>query len=152
MIRVVGGEGQRPAPMFVLGRHRIVDLARSLSAISPAGATDLATRMVREFGMSSAIGPVGFASDGPRYLGREELRRPYAEATQRAIDEEVVKLLRQAEERASDLLRSHQKALADLTQQLIDHETVDGLAVYELLVERPLDALRNGNLPLKDAS
>src|SRR4029450_4778361 len=44
-----------------------------------AGATDLATRMVREFGMSPALGPVGFASGSPMYLGTEEVRRrPYA--------------------------------------------------------------------------
>jgi cell division protease FtsH len=108
--------------------------------------------MVREFGMSSVLGPVGFASDGPSYLGREEFHRPYAEATQRVIDEEVTRLLRQAEERASDLLRAHGQALANLAQQLIDHETVDGLAVYELLVERPLGVLRDGSVPLKDAS
>ena len=63
-----------------------------------AGATDLATRMVREFGMSETLGPVGFASGSPLYLGGEEVRsRPYAEATQRVIDEEVGKLLREAE-------------------------------------------------------
>jgi cell division protease FtsH len=138
--------GGRAAESLVLGE------VSSGAANDLAGATDLATRMVREFGMSSLIGPVGFASEGPGYLGHDEVRRPYAEATQRVIDEEVTKLLRQAEERASDLLRSHRQALANLTQQLIDHETVDGLAVYELLVERPLDVLRNGSVPLKDAS
>jgi cell division protease FtsH len=68
------------------------------AATDLAGATDLATRMVREFGMSAALGPVGFASGSPMYLGTEEVRsRPYAEATQRVVDEEVAKLLRQAE-------------------------------------------------------
>jgi cell division protease FtsH len=58
-----------------------------------AGATDLATRMVREFGMSQTLGPVGFATGSPLYLGGEEVRsRPYAEATQRVVDEEVAKL------------------------------------------------------------
>ena len=96
---------------------------------------------------------MGFASEGPGYLGREELRsRSYAEATQRIIDEEVTKLLRQAEERASDLLRSHSQALADLAQQLIDHETVDGDAVYELLLEAAPGITSNGSVSLKDAS
>ncbi|HEV8165530.1 MAG TPA: AAA family ATPase [Actinomycetota bacterium] len=68
------------------------------AATDLAGATDLATRMVPEFGMSAALGPVGFASGSPMYLGTEEVRsRPYAEATQRVVDEEVAKLLRQAE-------------------------------------------------------
>jgi hypothetical protein len=53
------------------------------------------TRMVREFGMSAALGPVGCASASPMYLGTEEVRsRPYAEATQRVVDEEVAELLR----------------------------------------------------------
>jgi len=138
--------GGRAAESLVLGE------VSSGAANDLAGATDLATRMVKEFGMSSVVGPVGFASDGPGYLGGEESRRPYAEATQRVIDEEVTKLLRRAEQRAGDLLRSHSQALGALTQQLIEHETVDGLSVYELLVERPLGVLSNGSVPLKDAS
>jgi cell division protease FtsH len=138
--------GGRAAESLVLGE------VSSGASNDLAGATDLATRMVKEFGMSSVLGPVGFAPGGPSYLGREEFHRPYAEATQRVIDEEVTKLLREAEERASDLLHSHRPALTALTQELIDHETVDGLAVYELLVERPIDVLRNGGVPLKDAS
>lgn len=63
MIRVVGGEGQRPAPVFVLGRHRIVDLARSLSAISPAGATDLAPALAHEMVSIRRAGKVFLISD-----------------------------------------------------------------------------------------
>lgn len=54
-------------------------------------ATDLATRMVREFGPSDAIGPVGYPSGGPMFLGGgDQVRtRPYAEETQRLIDKEA---------------------------------------------------------------
>jgi cell division protease FtsH len=77
-----------------------------------AGATDLASRMVREFGMSQALGPVGFASGSPVFLGSEEVRsRPDAEVTQRVIDEEVAKLLREAEHRAQAMLLEHRPAL-----------------------------------------
>jgi cell division protease FtsH len=103
-----------------------------------AGATDLATRMVREFGMSSVLGPVGFASGSPMYLGTEQVRsRPYAEATQRVIDEEVSKLLREAEARASELLGSHRDALDRLTELLLERETVDGTDVDEILGRVP---------------
>jgi cell division protease FtsH len=103
-----------------------------------AGATDLATRMVREFGMSSVLGPVGFASGSPMYLGTEEVRsRPYAEATQRVIDEEVSKLLREAEARARELLGAHRDALDRLTELLLDRETVDGTDVDEILGRVP---------------
>jgi cell division protease FtsH len=103
-----------------------------------AGATDLATRMVREFGMSETLGPIGFASGSPMYLGTEEVRsRPYAEATQRVVDEEVAKLLRQAEGRAMAMLTEHREALDRLTELLLERETVDGTDVDEVLGRIP---------------
>ncbi len=95
-----------------------------------AGATQLATRMVREYGMSERLGPVGFASGSPMYLGSEQVSsREYAEATQRVIDEEVSNLLRKADQRATELLSSHRDALDRLVEDLLAHETVDGDAV-----------------------
>ena len=103
-----------------------------------AGATDLATKMVREFGMSETLGPVGFASGSPMYLGTEEVKsRPYAEATQRVVDEEVAKLLRQAEGRAMAMLTDHRDALDRLTELLLERETVDGTDVDEVLGRIP---------------
>jgi len=103
-----------------------------------AGATDLATRMVREFGMSAALGPVGFASGSPMYLGGEEVRsRSYAEATQRVIDTEVAKLLRDAEQRATAMLTAHRDALDRLTELLLERETLDGTDVDEVLGRVP---------------
>ncbi|MBE3202152.1 MULTISPECIES: ATP-dependent zinc metalloprotease FtsH [Parafrankia] len=98
-----------------------------------AGATSLATRMVREFGLSAEVGPVGYASDGPGYLGTDEIiGRPYSEQTQRLIDSEVARLLREAEARAIDLLRMHRDALNELTARLLEEETVDGTVVDEI--------------------
>jgi cell division protease FtsH len=100
-----------------------------------AGATDLATKMVREFGMSSAVGPVGYPEGGSVFLGGGGpgmSSRPYAEATQAVIDSEVGRLLRQAEVRAVDLLRSHRADLDGLVDLLLEKETVDGSEVYRL--------------------
>jgi cell division protease FtsH len=58
--------------------------------------------------------------------------RPYAEATQAAIDGEVSKLLRQAEERAVNLLTTHRSELESLVTLLLERETVDGSDVYRL--------------------
>ena len=103
-----------------------------------AGATELATRMVREFGMSQSLGPVGFATGTPMYLGGEEVRsRPYAEATQRVVDQEVAKLLREAEGRATVLLTGHRVALDRLTELLLERETVDGTDVDQVLGRVP---------------
>ena len=136
--------GGRAAESLVLGE------VSSGAANDLAGATELATRMVREFGMSEVIGPVGFASDGPGYLGQNDASRAYAEATQRIIDEEVTALLRNAEKRASDLLDSHRRALAELTQQLIEHETVEGNVVYELLLDAPEGVVGDGSVPIPE--
>jgi cell division protease FtsH len=99
-----------------------------------AGATDLATRMVREFGMSATLGPVGFDSGSPVYLGGEEIgNRPYSEATQRVIDQEVAKLLREAERRATSALSDHRAELDRLTELLLERETIDGADVEQIL-------------------
>ena len=120
--------GGRAAELLVLGE------ASSGASSDLVGATDLATRMVREYGMSERLGPVGFASASPMYLGGEEVRsRSYAEATQRVIDEEVADLLRDAERRALALLTEHRDALERLVEDLIAHETVDGDAVAAAL-------------------
>ena len=71
--------------------------------------------------------------------------RPYAEATQAAIDGEVCKLLRQAEERAVNLLRTHRTELDSLVSLLLEKETVDGSDVYRLAgtagpLGQPVDA------------
>jgi cell division protease FtsH len=120
--------GGRAAELLVLGE------ASSGAASDLAGATDLATRMVREYGMSERLGPIGFASSSPMYLGNEEVRsRAYADETQRLIDEEVSNLLREAEQRALALLTDHRDALDRLVDDLVAHETVDGAAVRAAL-------------------
>ena len=110
-----------------------------------AGATDLATRMVREFGLSPALGPVGYPRGGSVFLdggGQGHSSRPFAEQTQALIDTEVARLLREAEEQAIGLLRAHRGELARLVELLLDQETVDGEAVYRL-VGRPVPSDRS---------
>jgi cell division protease FtsH len=105
-----------------------------------ASATDLATKMVREFGLSAKIGPVGYPEGGSVFLGGGGAglsSRPFAEATQAAIDGEVSRLLREAEETAVSLIRSHHDELMELVGLLLDRETVDGSEVYRI-VGRPM--------------
>jgi len=101
-----------------------------------AGATDLATKMVREFGLSATLGPVGYPEGGSVFLGgggQGLSSRPFAEATQAAIDAEVSRLLREAEQTAIDLIRSHESELQQLVDLLLESETVDGEAVYRIV-------------------
>jgi cell division protease FtsH len=123
-IRVAG----RAAEILVLGE------ASTGAANDLAGATQLATKMVREFGMSPKLGPVGYSSGAPMYLGDQEVRnRVYAEATQRVIDEEVTRLLTEAEGRATALLREHRGVLDRVVERLLERETIDGDEVYAIL-------------------
>ncbi|HEY9493967.1 MAG TPA: cell division protein FtsH, partial [Intrasporangium sp.] len=120
--------GGRAAERLVLGEMS------SGASNDLAGATQLATRMVREFGMSPRLGPVGFSEDGPQYLGAQQLTtRQYAEETQRVIDEEVTRLLKEADDRAGALLESHRDALEEVVALLLERETIDGEDVERVL-------------------
>jgi cell division protease FtsH len=99
-----------------------------------AGATQLATRMVREFGMSERLGPVGFGDESPQFLGAQQVTaRPYAEATQRVIDQEVERLLNEADARAASLVREHRESLERVVDLLMERETIDGSDVLAAL-------------------
>ena len=111
--------GGRAAEIVVLGE------ASTGASNDLASATDLATRMIREWGLSPELGPIGYSAEGP---GRDNpfAGRPYAEQTQRAIDTEVARLLRTAETTAIELLRQHRGTLDRVVELLLDRETIDG--------------------------
>lgn len=122
--------GGRAAELTVLGQ------GSTGAANDLAGATELATKMVREFGLSPAIGPVSYPEGGSVFLGGGGpglSSRPFAEATQATVDAEVSRLLREAEQRATELLVAHRSQLEELAEMLVEEETVDGSAVYELV-------------------
>ncbi len=121
--------GGRAAELVVLGQ------GSTGAANDLAGATDLAIKMVREFGLSETLGPIGYPEGGSVFLGgggAPMSSRPFAEATQAEIDREVANLLRQAEERARELLKAHRSQLDALVNLLLENETVDGADVYRL--------------------
>jgi cell division protease FtsH len=121
--------GGRAAELVVLGQ------GSTGAGNDLAGATELATKMIREFGMSTVLGPVGYPDGGSVFLGGGGpgmSSRPFAEATQAEIDKEVSKLLRDAEDRAIKLLQTHRPELDSLVSLLLERETVDGADVYRL--------------------
>jgi cell division protease FtsH len=124
--------GGRAAELVVLGQ------GSTGAGNDLAGATDLATKMVREFGLSPALGPIGYPEGGSVFLGGGGpgmSSRPFAEATQATIDAEVSRLLREAETRAVDLLKTHRDDLDMLVALLLERETVDGSDVYRIAGE-----------------
>src|SRR3954464_13629505 len=68
--------------------------------------TELARKMVREWGMSSRIGPMAWSRHGQVFLGEDLMHtRDYSDETARVIDEEVEKILREQEDRCRAVLK-----------------------------------------------
>lgn len=102
-------------------------------------ATDLARKMVMEFGMSEDLGPMTFGErEELVFLGRNlSEHRNYSEAVARKIDIEVRKIINNAHSRALDVMRYHREQLDALAQHLIQQETLDEAEVNTLLSEAP---------------
>jgi cell division protease FtsH len=100
-----------------------------------SGATELAIKMVKEWGLSPRLGPIGYGSDGPSYLSGPQLgqERPFAEGTQRVIDQEVSRLLSEAEDRAGALLSHNRGALDAVVAALLEKETISGQDLVEIV-------------------
>jgi cell division protease FtsH len=99
-------------------------------------ATELARRMVTEFGMSEKLGSVRYAGQQLQYLsgggGDNGLLSPQ---TREVIDAEIQRIVTEQYERAQRLLTEHVDALHYLTRQLMDRESLDGAAVTEALTQ-----------------
>jgi cell division protease FtsH len=92
-------------------------------------ATQLARRMVRDFGMSERTGPLTFGDETDPFLGRGAAfpgQREYSEETARILDEEVKALVERNYQRAATLLEANKEALKILAQELKAKETLEG--------------------------
>ncbi len=97
--------------------------------------TQLARRMVCQWGMSEKLGPVTFRQGEPHpFLGREiSEQRDFSEETARLIDEEVRALITKMEKKAHDTLTPNRKKLDSLAQALMKHETLSNEEIDDLL-------------------
>ncbi len=126
LVKMLGG---RMAEDLVFGE------VSSGAADDLARATDMAGKMVREWGMSERIGPMAWrGGNGQVFLG-EDMGRPreYSDEMAHIIDEEIERILRDAERRCRDLLTEHRNGLDLVTRSLLEHETIDGAEVSRLL-------------------
>jgi cell division protease FtsH len=98
------------------------------------GSTELARKMVSEWGMSSRVGPMAWGSSGEVFLGEDLIHtRNYSDETARVIDEEVERILREQEDRCKLTLREHRHGLDLVARALLEHETIDGSEVTRLI-------------------
>ncbi len=98
-------------------------------------ATSIARRMVTHWGMSPKIGPVSYkTSDEDPFLGREiHQSRQFSEHTQELIDEEVARILLEADQKAEQLLREHREDLEKITRSLLEHEELGEAELTDLI-------------------
>jgi cell division protease FtsH len=112
-------------------------------------ATELARKMICEWGMSAELGPLTFGKKEEQiFLGREIAQhRDYSEETARKIDQEVKRLILDAYRKAQELLGENLETLNRLAQLLLEKETLDGETIDAVIkgkegVEGPSQGLR----------
>jgi cell division protease FtsH len=105
-------------------------------------ATDLARKMVCEWGMSE-LGPLSFGKREEQiFLGREIAQhRDYSESTAIRIDEQVKKLVEYGYQRARRVIEEHSDALERIALALLEREVLDGSEVHQLIDGQTLAAL-----------
>jgi cell division protease FtsH len=113
-------------------------------------ATDLARRMVTEFGMSDKLGPLAFGKrDELVFLGREiGEQRNYSDDIARQIDEEVRAIIDRGYSRAMEVLVTNRDRLQALAEKLVAEETVDSDAFETLFADLPPKENTHGGTPI----
>jgi len=100
-------------------------------------ATEIARRMVCEWGMSEKLGPVSFHEQEAVFLGRDLVQqRQHSEVTSREIDEEIRKILENAQKKAEDFLTARREQLDLLARALLERETLSSEEIDEVLETR----------------
>ena len=100
-------------------------------------ATELARKMVCEWGMSPKMGPLTFGKQEQNiFLGKEFARhQDFSESTAVAIDEEIHRFITEAYDDASTILDEHRDALEAIALGLLEVEVLDGEEIYALIAE-----------------
>ena len=98
-------------------------------------ATELARKMVCQWGMSEKLGPLTYTEDaGHVFLGRDlQQHTEFSNESMRMIDEEVLEILNSSYERAKSILKTYRKALESLALTLLEKETIDGENVLQVM-------------------
>ena len=111
-------------------------------------ATQIARKMVTEWGMSDLLGPMTFGKKNEEvFLGREiQSSRDYSEVTARMIDEEISRIVRDSQRLADEILRKDIDVLHHLSKELLKYETLDAKDLEKILKGEKLTRPLNGDL------
>ena len=109
-------------------------------------ATEIARKMVTEWGMSDLLGPMTFGKKNEEiFLGREiQSHRDYSEGTARMIDEEISRIVRDSQRMADELLQKNLEILHCLARELLKYETIDSQDLEKILKGEKLTRPLNG--------
>jgi cell division protease FtsH len=109
-------------------------------------ATDLARKMVCEWGMSEKLGPLAFGKkEEAIFLGREFAQhQDYSEKTAAEIDSEVRQIITRNYERAKELLQHHVTELHALAEALLERETLAGEEINRVIRGEKLPPVKSG--------
>jgi len=96
--------------------------------------TELARKMVREWGMSDKVGPMAWGGQGEVFMGDQMVStKEYSDQMAHVIDAEVSRILREAEQECYEVLTKHRYGLDLVARALLERETIDGDEVNRLL-------------------
>jgi len=111
-------------------------------------ATQIARKMVCEWGMSDVLGPMTFGKKNEEiFLGREiQSHRDFSEVTARMIDEEVVRIIRKAQSTAEKTLHENSELLHNLAKALLQFETINGKEVEAVMAGKSIKRSKNGSI------
>jgi len=100
-------------------------------------ATDLAKKMVCNWGMSERIGPMTVGREqGEVFLGKELTQRDfYSEDTARIVDAEIRSLIERAHKRSKEILAAHREVLDAMSERLLETETLGAEEIFAIVLE-----------------
>ena len=115
-------------------------------------ATQIARKMVTEWGMSDLLGPMTFGKKNEEvFLGREiQSSRDYSEVTARMIDEEISRIVRDSQRLADEILRKDIEILHRMAKELLKYETIDSKDLDKILKGEKLTRPLNGSSVAKN--
>jgi cell division protease FtsH len=104
-------------------------------------ATEMARKMVCEWGMSDALGPLTYGrKEEAIFLGKEFNRhQDYSEATALKIDAEIKRIVSEQYDRARTILTENRPVLAKVAAALLEHEVLDAIQLRQILAGEPMD-------------
>jgi cell division protease FtsH len=138
--------GGRVAEELIFGDDKVTTGASSDIKM----ATDMARRMVTEWGMSARLGPLNYSESQEGYLGYGGSQpKPISDATAQIVDEEVRKIVEAAYARARQILTEKSHDLEALAQALLEYETLSGEEITDLLAGRGIHRTEDSIKPLK---